>query len=75
MSKLIYLLGFFCIEEKCISMNSMFDTLEECKNRANKAIQVIREQEEFGYIVCIDRTRFEKKAGQIELEEQRNIYH
>lgn len=60
MVKLVYLIGFFCIQDKCININSITTSMEECAIKARDTIQAIRENDEFGMVFCIDRTRFQK---------------
>ena len=55
MSKIIFLLGWFCLNGECVSVNEQHQSVEDCKNQGIQLKSMLDEQNIRKYFLsCID---------------------
>ncbi len=55
MSKIIFLLGWFCLNGECVNVNEQYQSVEDCKNQGMLLKSMLDEQNIRKYFLsCID---------------------
>ena len=55
MSKIIFLLGWFCLNGECVTVNEQYQSVEDCKNQGMLLKSMLDEQNIRKYFfACVD---------------------
>jgi len=59
MFKAIFLVGYFCVNSVCISINEKYEYVDDCIKQGNHLKSIIDEQNIRKYfIACVDATEY-----------------